>query len=260
MTASANCDACHKGSYATWKNGKLHANYSLSGQCATCHTGNYLAAVGKPATAIHAGVTSCEGCHKSSTWHVNAFSHSAANAVGTGSCDTCHGAGPAKGKSSGHVPITVSNAKCDSCHKSLVSFATSVTMNHNAVSSMMCKACHSGSYLGHGQRALAKPGNHIPETMLVLGVAMDCRSCHLTSSNWKAVKMDHNGSQGGGAGWCKGCHLAGTKFSGRMERMALSHDARHRPTPNPPNPPNDCSSAGCHKPLGNKGASFAKWD
>ena len=60
VSAAANCDACHKGSTTSWANGTFHPNYTLSTTCATCHTGTFMSAVGKPATAVHTGVTACE--------------------------------------------------------------------------------------------------------------------------------------------------------------------------------------------------------
>jgi hypothetical protein len=68
VAAAANCDSCHRGSTTSWANGRFHANFSVSTGCFSCHTGAYLAAVGKPATAIHANVTgNCESCHKSTS-------------------------------------------------------------------------------------------------------------------------------------------------------------------------------------------------
>ncbi|MBL0147936.1 MAG: hypothetical protein IPP87_04070 [Ideonella sp.] len=256
VTAVANCDTCHKGSYSTWANGRLHANASVSAQCATCHTGSYLAAVGKPATATHAsiGATPCETCHKStSSWLSVTFAHSAANAVGTGTCDNCHNGNPTKGKPGTHIPITIATAKCDACHKSQASFATSVTMSHTSVTGMSCKLCHNGSYTTQGpQGALAKPTNHIPEAQLLNGAAMECNACHTSTTAW-TLKMNHNSSMGNGAGWCKACHQTGTAFLGSMEKKSLTHDKK---TP----VPTDCSMSGCHRPLGNKGAAYTKWD
>ena len=65
--------------------------------------------------------------------------------------------------------------------------------------------------------------------------------------------MNHNNSLGGGAGWCKACHASGTSFLGSMEKKSLTHE---RKTP----PAIDCSESGCHRPLGNKGAAYSKWD
>ena len=257
VLVAANCDTCHKGSFITWANGKVHANASISMQCATCHTGSYLSATGRPANATHAsiGATPCETCHKStSTWSGATFAHSAINAVGTGTCDTCHNGSTAKGKTPGHIPITVVTAKCDACHKSQVSFATAVTMSHTAVTGMSCKLCHSGSYASQGsQGALAKPTNHIPEVQLLGGSALDCNSCHTSTTAWSSMRMNHNGSMGSGAGWCKACHQTGVSFLGSMERKSLAHEAKGTV-------PVDCSQSGCHRPLGNKGAAYTKWD
>ena len=61
--------------------------------------------------------------------------------------------------------------------------------------------------------------------------------------------MNHNNSLGGGAGWCKACHLQGTSFAGSMERHTMTHKTK---TP----PAVDCSESGCHRPLGSKGSTF----
>ncbi len=256
LTAAANCDGCHKGSVTTWANGRLHANYSIATGCFSCHTGAYGSAVGKPATPTHATVTgNCEACHKSSTsWLTVTFAHTPANAVGTGTCDTCHNGTTAKGKSAAHIPIPAGAAKCDSCHRSQASFTTAVTMNHAVVTAGACKSCHNGSYVAQGtQGALAKPTNHIPEVQLLNGAAMDCNACHTGTAVWTAVTMNHNNSQGNGAGWCKGCHTSGQTFLGNMEKKALLHQARAGQVIT------DCSQSGCHRPLGNRGTPYRSW-
>jgi hypothetical protein len=175
--------------------------------------------------------------------------------VGTGTCDNCHNGSTAKGKSATHIPITVPTAKCDACHKSQVSFATSVSMNHTAVATMACKLCHNGAYTSQGpQGALAKPSNHIPEVQLLNGGAMDCNSCHTSTTSWTSMRMNHNGSMGSGAGWCKGCHQSGTSFLGSMDRKSLAHEAKSGTVLI------DCSQSGCHRPLGTKGSAYTKWD
>jgi hypothetical protein len=256
--AAANCDTCHKGGFATWANGRLHANVAVSTGCATCHTlmpgGSFLAAVGKPATATHAGVTgNCESCHKSTaSWTSGVtFMHTAATAVGTGTCDTCHNGSTAKGRPATHIPVTAVTAKCDSCHKSQVAFATSVTMTHTAVATQQCKGCHNGGYLSQGtQGALAKPTNHIPEVQLLNGAAMDCSACHTGTAAWTSVAMNHSNSQGNGAGFCKACHATGTAYLGGMQRMALTHISATA---------TDCSQSGCHRPLGVRGTPYRSW-
>ncbi len=254
ITAAANCDACHKGSFTTWTNGRLHANYSISTGCFSCHSGAYLNAVGKPNTATHATVTgNCESCHKSTaSWSTVTFAHSAANAVGTGTCDTCHNGTTAKGKLASHIPVTTGPTKCDSCHRSQASFTASVTMNHSVVAASTCKSCHNGSYVSQGtQGALAKPTNHIPEVQLLNGAAMDCKACHTSTTSWGSMTMNHNASLGNGAGWCKACHQSGTSFLGSMEKKSLTHERSTGVT--------DCSQSGCHRPLGTRGTPYRSW-
>jgi nitrate/TMAO reductase-like tetraheme cytochrome c subunit len=125
-------------------------------------------------------------------------------------------------------------------------------MNHSVVATATCKSCHNGSYLSAGvQGALAKPVNHIPEAQLLNGAAMDCKACHTGTTSWLTVRMEHNGSQGLGAGWCKACHASGTAYLGNMEKKSLSHEKSGK---------TDCSESGCHKPLGNTGVAYSKWD
>jgi predicted CXXCH cytochrome family protein len=254
--AITNCDTCHKQGYTAWTGARFHSSVTVSTQCASCHTGSYPPAVAKPNNATHAGVTVCESCHKSTAaWSTVTFAHSAANAVGTGTCDTCHNGSAARGKPATHIPVTTGPTKCDSCHRSQASWATSVTMNHTAVTATTCKTCHNGAYLTQGTTgALAKPTNHIPEgTQLLNGAAMDCNACHKSTTTWGSMTMSHNGSQGGGAGWCKGCHASGTSYLGSMEKKSLTHRTK---TP----PAIDCSESGCHRPLGTRGTTYSNWD
>jgi hypothetical protein len=129
-----------------------------------------------------------------------------------------------------------------------------VTMNHSVVTTAMCSACHNGNYLSAGsQGALAKPVNHIPLAQLLNGAAMDCKACHSSTSSWLSEKMNHNGSTGSGAGWCKSCHATGTNYLGVMQKMALNHRGGTAVKV-------DCSQSGCHRPLGNTGATYIKWN
>jgi hypothetical protein len=80
---------------------------------------------------------------------------------------------------------------------------------------------------------------------------MDCNACHTSTASWGNQRMNHNASMGSGAGWCTACHAKGTAYLGSMERMALNHRQAGK---------SDCSTAGCHKPLGNTGNAYTKWD
>ena len=127
-------------------------------------------------------------------------------------------------------------------------------MNHSVVTTMGCKTCHNGSYTTQGTTgALAKPANHIPEAQLLNGAAMDCNACHVNTTSWSGMTMNHNNSMGGGAGWCKACHASGTSFLGSMEKKSLTHESRNTTA-------TDCSASGCHRPLGTKGTLFRNWD
>ncbi|MEZ5660064.1 MAG: cytochrome c3 family protein [Burkholderiaceae bacterium] len=249
QTASADCKACHA-TTTNWLPARVHQNFSIATDCQICHNGAYPPAVGKPNNALHAGVTTCQGCHNASQpWTSATFAHSPANAVGTGTCDTCHNGSTATGKPASHIPTPLGAPPCDSCHRSQSSFAVSVTMNHGAVAAMACKTCHSGAYTAQG--ASTKPGNHIPESQLLNGVSLDCNACHRSTTSWPSITMNHNGSQGSGAGWCKGCHLSGTSYLGGMRKRTLTHERSTGAI--------DCSTSGCHRPLGNEGQPYREW-
>ena len=70
------------------------------------------------------------------------------------------------------------------------------------------------------------------------------------------LKMDYLRHSGMPSPEClksESCHATGTNYLGNMERKSLTHQARG-------NTPLDCSQSGCHRPLGNKGAAYTKWD
>jgi hypothetical protein len=81
---------------------------------------------------------------------------------------------------------------------------------------------------------------------------MDCNACHTSTTTWTSMTMNHNNSQGNGAGWCKACHQSGTSYLGSMERMSLTHRRSTGVT--------DCSQSGCHRPLGSIGSTFRNWN
>ncbi|MDO9236815.1 MAG: cytochrome c3 family protein [Aquabacterium sp.] len=252
--AITNCDSCHKSGYSAWNPGRFHSNVTITGQCATCHLSAAYGLTSKPNNAVHAGIANnCESCHKSAmSWTSVVYTHAPTNAVGSGSCDNCHNGATATGKPSNHIPMQVGGVKCDSCHKSQQAWATSVTVNHTAVSTQSCKTCHTQAYAGAG--ATAKPNNHIPEAQLLNGSTLDCKACHNSTNagGFGSSAMNHNNSQGSGAGWCYACHNAGSAYLGNMERKSLTHNKKTGVT--------DCSQSGCHRPLGTKGATYRNWD
>ncbi|WP_395687844.1 cytochrome c3 family protein [Caenimonas koreensis] len=297
VLAASNCDTCHKAGYAAWTPARVHTSVSISSQCATCHaaikpnttvhvgqtvcenchkstsqwTGakvdhstftvatncsschNGSTATGKSATHIPVAATNCISCHATTAWKPTKWNHTQVSVV---DCASCHSGAfpPADGKPAAHIPyLTIaglSTANCSTCHKSGYASWANGKLHTSVAVSGQCKTCHSGAYTSQG--ATAKPTNHIPEAQLLNGAAMECNSCHTSTASW-AQRMNHNGSQGSGAGWCKSCHATGISYLGSMKRMSLTHRTT---TP----VPTDCSTSGCHRPLGNKGSAYTEWD
>ncbi|MDP2008097.1 MAG: cytochrome c3 family protein, partial [Rubrivivax sp.] len=246
------CETCHK-STSTWTGARVdHNSFTVATVCSSCHNGS--GATGKNATHIPSGATNCISCHNVSTWKPTKFNHTQVPV--TAQCASCHNGSypPADGKNAAHVPYqlvaTAAAANCDSCHKGGYASWANGRLHANVSVTGQCKTCHNGSYTSQG--ADAKPANHIPETQLLNGGAMECNACHTSTTSW-TQRMNHNNSLGGGAGWCKACHASGTAFLGSMEKKSLTHEKK---TP----PAIDCSESGCHRPLGNKGVTFSKWD
>jgi len=236
--ASLDCDNCHR--VTGWTPARVHGSATVTAQCSACHLS------ARPNNATHAGQTACETCHRStSTWAGARVDHATFTAATV--CSSCHNGSAASGKTAAHIPSGTTN--CISCHTT-TSWRPARFSHTLVTAGTTCKSCHNGSYVSQG--ATAKPANHIPEAQLLGGAAMDCNGCHTSTTSW-AQRMNHNGSLGGGAGWCKGCHASGTNYSGGLERKSLTHE---RKTP----PAIDCSESGCHRPLGNKGSAYSKWD
>uniref|UniRef100_UPI000652A8FC cytochrome c3 family protein n=1 Tax=Caenimonas sp. SL110 TaxID=1450524 RepID=UPI000652A8FC len=245
------CENCHK-STSTWTGARVdHATFTVATNCSSCHNGS--AATGRPAVHIPVGATNCIACHGTTAWKPTKWNHTQLPVL---DCASCHNGAypPADGRPAQHIPYQsltgVVIANCSTCHRSGYASWSGARLHTSVAVTGQCKTCHSGSYTSQG--AVAKPSNHIPESQLLNGAAMDCVSCHTTTTSW-SPKMNHNASLGSGAGWCKSCHATGTNYSGGMERMALTHRTT---TP----VPTDCSQSGCHRPLGTKGAAYSKWD
>ena len=226
--------------------------------CLTCHNGAYTSqgkllggARAMPSGHVVTNGAACSTCHTTTAWIPASYSHTGVTPT---TCGTCHltGVSGAKMKTAAHIP-TSGNA-CDSCHKrgyAIGAFANP-TMLHAAVSSIRCDTCHNGSYLTQGTQlggAKAKPTNHIPTT--ITGT-LDCNTCHTSTTLWTAEKMNHNGAPGKTGVLCITCHVSGgTAYLGNMQRKSLTHDSGGH---------SDCSDSGCHKPLGNIGTSWVKWN
>ncbi|HXD41779.1 MAG TPA: cytochrome c3 family protein, partial [Ramlibacter sp.] len=296
--AASNCDSCHKAGYAAWTPAKLHTSVTVAAQCATCHASikpatavhsgqtvcenchksttswlgakvdhsgftvatncaschNGSAATGKSATHIPVGTTNCFACHNTIAWKPTKWNHTQVPVL---DCASCHSGAypPADGKPAGHVPyqtITgLAATNCSTCHKAGYASWAGGKLHAYVTVAGQCKTCHSGSYTSQG--AQTKPANHIPESQLLNGAAMECNACHTATTVWTTLRMNHNASMGSGAGWCKSCHASGTSYLGSMTRMSLTHQTR---TP----VPTDCSTSGCHRPLGSRGTAYTRWN
>jgi predicted CxxxxCH...CXXCH cytochrome family protein len=192
------CEACH--SVTTWKPA-TKADHSqmpaaVAGTCNTCHSGTLTISTGvvqgKPADAIHQGVTAqCGTCHATSTWLGATFSHTGM----TTGCVSCHNGTTATGKSATHLS---SSNLCENCHNT-TAWKPATTFDHTQTSVTACYTCHSGTVAISTGYVTGKPGTHIATTN-------KCENCH-TSSGWKpAFAVDHTQIPEAVAGTCNTCH------------------------------------------------------
>lgn len=251
LPSPLSCESCHN--TRGFSGARFNHVGVTAGTCESCHNGQI--STGKNAAHV-ATQSSCETCHRSTRSWTSAvsFFHTPETGIGSGTCDACHNGAAARGRPGNHIPVAGGLARCDSCHRSQARFSVAVTMNHGVVGTTSCKSCHNGAFVSQGPiGARAKPGNHIPESALLNGAAMDCNSCHTSTASFSTQRMDHNGSMGRGAGTCKTCHQTGARFLGNMEQESLNHESRNAAVI-------DCSDSGCHRPLGRVGSTYTRWD
>jgi hypothetical protein len=228
------CQNCHR-SAATWQGARYSHVAAAPGACMSCHNGGF--AKGKPGN--HMTTTqSCDACHRTVAWVPAGFNHAG---VAPGSCATCHNGSKATGKPGNHVATA---QPCDACHRTTAWLPAG--FNHAGVTPGSCETCHTP-----GGSGLAMPGNHIPyKTQLTAGASMGCDRCHTSTTSFTVETMDHNNTQGNGAGFCRGCHATGTSYLGNMQKRSVTHQSQTA---------TDCSQSGCHRPLGNEGSTYRSW-
>jgi len=224
-----------------------------TGNCATCHSGSYVSVNALPKPATHIPTTAqCDTCHRSYT----AFAPATMNHAGTtgplaaGNCSNCHNGSytgqNALGKPATHIPTT---AQCDICHTNYTAFSPA-SMNHSRTTGPLatgnCATCHNGAYTS--SNALGKPGNHIPTTTPAGMPGNECSLCHSSTTSFQTERMNHGTMQTS----CVTCHDSSSPYQGSMEKInrAQHHNAGTR----------DCSSSGCHRPLGTRGTPYTEWD
>lgn len=263
------CTLCHSAGYSITLSKMNHLGI-VSG-CASCHNGQTFAVGMKP---VSKGISPphiptsmpCETCHSASVF--TSFAGTAMKHTGIVSgCAGCHsgtayqGVTPMK-KPSNHVPTSATRPtggdKCETCH-SISNFSTfaGTAMKHTGITTN-CVECHGkvGAPKPYIGPPMYEPSNHITyATNLLGGATMQCEFCHKSTSAFTlgvSSTTMHNGSQGidAGSGRCIGCHLSGTSFLGVQGRKSLSHEQPGK---------TDCSTSGCHRPLGNEGTAYQSW-
>ncbi|MBK6631860.1 MAG: hypothetical protein IPG33_13035 [Betaproteobacteria bacterium] len=237
LPTAQSCDACH--ATTAWKPTSFSHTGIAPGSCATCHNG--VSASGKP--ALHIPTTQpCDTCHRTGlAWLpvITPYSHAG---IAAGSCATCHGGAYPNitVKPAMHVPT---NLACDSCHHNYAAWLPT-TFNHTGVVNGTCQTCHGGAY----PSITVKPANHIPTTMPAGMPGNECSLCHSSKTTFAVAKMNHGTMQTS----CAICHDATSPYAGDMKKInrANHHNAGAK----------DCSSSGCHRPLGSKGTAYTKWN
>jgi predicted CXXCH cytochrome family protein len=119
------------------------------------------------------------------------------------------------------------------------------SFTHVGVATGTCQTCHGGAYPG----VMTKPAGtgHIPTTVAGLP-GNECSYCHSSKTSFAVERMNHGSIQT----LCVTCHDRTSPYPGSMEKInrASHHSAGSK----------DCSSSGCHRPLGSKGTPYSKWN
>jgi predicted CXXCH cytochrome family protein len=281
IPTTAQCSTCHTnpigktaGSYSFGYSSTSLMNHTGATACSTCHNGSYtsqgiLGALAKPSGTSHIPTTAqCSQCHKSFTTFAKSGGGMTMDHTGLTDCKSCHistyvaqglQTNPSDPVHTGGG-VTASSVQCSVCHTNTLSYTTwSGGLYHKGATttaaSGTCTVCHNGTVSG----ADDDPSNHsLINTGLLNGSTFrnTCNNCHTIVTSWTVSKMGatgHNNSLGNGSGSCKVCHNTGATFPGSLQKKTQgNHEGS--------NASGDCSMSGCHKPLGNKGTSYSKWD
>jgi hypothetical protein len=253
------CTTCHTSGFGGGSGLPMNHLGIVSG-CTSCHNGQAffgVTPVSKPVNHLPTS-SSCETCHSSTKFaQPGGFSGTAMNHVGIVSgCTNCHNGQTFAGvtqvsKGGNHLPTTL---PCETCHAaSKFSTFSGTLMNHSGIVNN-CTQCHN-SQAFQGVAPVSKSVKHIPyATTLIGGASMQCEFCHsktvFTSFMTGLVSSTtmHNGTTGGGA--CFTCHRSGGGWSAsNMETKTHNSTSLSK----------DCSSSGCHRPLGNTGSTYTSW-
>jgi hypothetical protein len=125
-----------------------------AGKCKKCHDG--VAASGMPARHLMVA-TSCDTCHRTTTWLPAQFNH---NGISAGTCLACHNGMGASNKPAGHF---MSFRSCDSCHMSTgwkpANYRHLSPLYRDSPDKLTCISCHetNGEIIRRQARALNRP-------------------------------------------------------------------------------------------------------
>jgi hypothetical protein len=260
-------------------------------ECVGCHLAKYSAST-KPSHSASGFPTTCAQCHGTAAWVPSSYDHNATLFPLTGAhrtvlCNSCHGDGVFKGKS------TV----CSSCH--LPKYTASTRPPHSSLGfSTVCSTCHTttawtgGTYdhsttrfpLNGAHRAVSCNGCHADgvyrgKTMLCVGCHQakydattspghkaaafptTCEVCHSTTA-WVPSSFSHATTRFPLTGAhttlaCAACHGDGV-YRGKVMTCVGCHLTRYNATTNPnhkaANFPTACES--CHTTSTWLGAKF----
>ncbi len=260
LPTTAACSVCHGTPY--YPGIMNHAGAGIVSGCATCHNGQVFVGVtpvSKPVNHLPTAAA-CETCHTapvSTPPTPGGFAGGKMNHTGIVSgCTNCHngqvfaGISPVS-KPGTHLPTSLA---CETCHSTSNFITFSGTqMNHTGIVNN-CTLCHNGQVF-YGVTPVSKSATHIPyATTLIGGSSMQCEFCHSTSvftsfmTGTVSSTTMHNGTTGGGA--CYTCHHSPNQWSATNMQTT---------THNGTSVSKDCSSSGCHRPLGNTGSSYTNW-
>ena len=271
-TAITQCDSangCHANStYVTWAGTQYHPNGVVSGGCAqsNCHTGTLWGtaiaiATNHPISQTPAlSCDSASGCHSSvapsyTTWTGTQY-HPNGDVTGGCAQSNCHSStNPATGKMWGtalpiaasHPPTTpIAVTSCDSasgCHSAVKTngyVAWSGTMYHpSGAAAGTCGStnCHNATSttVGLWGSAIPEPATHVNTSG-----AINCDSCHISTTNyttWLGATYVH---ASGTVGTCVNCH-DGVQANGQSKPHITASGA--------------CNASGCHSAAATYSAS-----
>jgi ssDNA-binding Zn-finger/Zn-ribbon topoisomerase 1 len=125
----------------------------VAGQCKSCHDGK--SASGMPARHLMVA-TSCDSCHRPTTWLPAQFNHSG---ITPNTCLACHNGLGASAKPAGHFMTARS---CDSCHKTMgwtpVNYQHVSPLYVVSPDKLSCVSCHdtNGEIIRRQARSLTR--------------------------------------------------------------------------------------------------------